>query len=137
MGVLLFHSAPWAYLAAGAAPSSGALTPAIAVADGRDMSQMAQPLWLMLALSAVFCVGRALDAPSTQQARRRINASLQHFEILAENVTDVITRTNIDWRARIRLPGSFALWDTIPRSWSAGRRAPACTPTTPRGSRPP
>jgi len=107
VAILLFHGAPWVFLAAGAAPSMAALA-AIIQADGRDWRQVL-PVWLMLGLSALFCIGRALETPSAQQSRRRVDASLREFEVLAENVTDVITRTNANGIREYVSPGCFAM----------------------------
>jgi PAS domain S-box-containing protein len=102
--VLLFYSTPWVFLVAGAAPAVGALM-AIAHSDGREM----WPIWVMLAMSAFFCVGRALKTPSTQESERRVKASLQDFETIAENVTEVITRTSIAGIREYVSPGCFAM----------------------------
>jgi PAS domain S-box-containing protein len=107
VSVLLFYNAAWVYLAAGAAPAIGALA-VIAQADGRDWRQM-YPLWIILGLSAIFCIGRALKTPSTQASERRINASLREFEIIAENVTDVITRTGVNGIREYISPGCLAV----------------------------
>jgi PAS domain S-box-containing protein len=105
--VLLFYTASWVYLAAGAAPAIAALS-VIALADGRDWRQL-MPLWVMLGLSAIFCAGRALKTPSAQESERRIAASLRDFEIIAENVTDVITRTSVDGIREYVSPGCEAM----------------------------
>ena len=121
VAILLFHGAPWVFLAAGAAPSMAALA-AIVQADGRDWRQML-PVWLMLGLSALFCVGRALETPSAQQSRRRVDASLQDFEILAENVTDVITRTDLNGVRQYVSPGCFAMLGYRPEELVGTRQA--------------
>jgi PAS domain S-box-containing protein len=104
VAVLLVYTAPWVFLAAGAAPAIGALL-MLAEADGREM----WPIWVMLALSAVFCVGRALKTPSTQESERRLKASLRDFEVLAENVSEVITRTNVSGIREYVSPGCLAM----------------------------
>jgi PAS domain S-box-containing protein len=107
LAVLLFYSAPAVFLVAGMAPAIAALIvigPAGAL-DGRHML----PVWLMLGLSAIFSVGRALDTPSVQQSQRRINDSLRNFEVLAENITEVISRSSVDGKREYISPGSLAM----------------------------
>ena len=104
---LLFHNAPAAYLAAGSAPAA-AVVAVLALADGRSWREML-PIWLMLALSAIFNLGRALETPSAQQAQRRLNASLQNFETLAEHVTDLIIRTDLNGVREYVSPASLAM----------------------------
>jgi PAS domain S-box-containing protein len=107
VSMLLFYNAPVGFLVAGAAPAIAALS-VIALNDGRDLRQML-PVWLGLGLCAVFCGGRALKTPSAQESERRVNASLRDFQIIAENVTDVITRTNLDGIREYVSPGCFAM----------------------------
>jgi PAS domain S-box-containing protein len=107
ISVLLFYNAPWVYLAAGAAPAIGALA-VIANADGRDWRQMT-PTWIILGLSAIFCIGRAFKAPSAQQSARRVKASLENFEIIANNVTELISRTDLNGRREYVSPGCMAM----------------------------
>ncbi|HEX7760514.1 MAG TPA: ATP-binding protein [Caulobacteraceae bacterium] len=92
--VLLFHNVPAAFLAAGAAPAVAALT-VVVLQDGLDWRRML-PIWLSLGLGMIFCIGRAVETPSAQESKRRLNQSLNDFEILAENVTDIIARTDLD-----------------------------------------
>ena len=107
ISVLLFYNAPWVYLVAGAAPAIGALS-VTAQVDGRDWRQMT-PTWIILGLSAVFCIGRAFKTPSAQQSQRRINDSLHNFEVLAENVTELISRSSVDGTREYVSPGSLAM----------------------------
>jgi PAS domain S-box-containing protein len=107
ISILLVYNAAWVYLIAGAAPAMGALF-AVAHADGNGWGQM-WPIWVMLALSAVFCVERAFKTPSAQASERRVKASLRDFEIIAENVTEIITRTNIQGVREYVSPGCFAM----------------------------
>jgi PAS domain S-box-containing protein len=116
--VLLFYTAPWVFLVAGAAPAIGALA-MIARADGRGV----WPIWVMLALSAIFCAGRALKAPSTQESDRRLKASLRQFEVLAENVTDLITRTDLNGISEYVSPGCFAMLGYRPDELVGARQA--------------
>ncbi|WP_165844090.1 hybrid sensor histidine kinase/response regulator [Phenylobacterium kunshanense] len=91
--ILLFYNTPMVFLASGAAPALGAL----AVLAGVEARSPAEALLLSvtLLLCGAFCVGRALDTPSTQEQQRRLNESLDAYETLAANVTDVIARTNL------------------------------------------
>lgn len=93
VAVLLYYNVPAVFLLAGAAPAVGALT-VLSSAAGRDPRQMIV-VWMSLALGGVFCLGRALATPSAQEQQRRLNASLQNYETLAANVTDVIARTTL------------------------------------------
>jgi PAS domain S-box-containing protein len=87
---LLFHTAPAMFVAAGAAPAIGAFA-AIALADGRDWRQLL-PVWLILALTGMFSLGRALGMPTAQQHQQWLRESLTSYELLAQNVPDVIFR---------------------------------------------
>jgi PAS domain S-box-containing protein len=107
VSVLLFYTASWVYLAAGAAPAVAALS-VITLSDGRDWRQVT-PLWVMLGLSAIFCAGRALKTPSAQESERRVKASLENFEIIANNVTELISRTDLNGRREYVSPGSLAM----------------------------
>ena len=105
--VLLFHSAPVVFLIAGAAPAIGALT-VIALSDGRDWRQLL-PIWLTLGLAAIFNLGRALDTPSAQEQQRWLNDSLNNFEILADNIVDVIARVDLEGVYQYISPASLAV----------------------------
>lgn len=94
VGVMLFYNVPAVFFLAGAAPAVGALA-VLALAKGLELGELA-PVWIVLALGALFSVGRALDTPSAQEAQRRLNAALDDYETLAANVSDVIARTNLD-----------------------------------------
>jgi len=107
LAVMLFYSTPVVFLAAGMAPAITVLT-VIAPASGLTWRHML-PVWITLGLSAIFSLGRAMDSPSVQQSQRRINASLRNFEILAENVADVITRSNSDGIREYVSPGCLAM----------------------------
>ncbi|MDB5470702.1 MAG: Autoinducer 2 sensor kinase/phosphatase LuxQ [Caulobacter sp.] len=91
--VLLFYNAPLVFLLAGAAPACVVIA-IFALADGRDWRQMA-PIWVVLGLGMVFCLGRAIETPSVQEAQRRLNHALENYEILAENITDVMARSDM------------------------------------------
>jgi PAS domain S-box-containing protein len=110
--VLLFHNAPWVFLAAGAAPAIWALT-MVALDDGHDWREM-MPVWLALGLSIIFNLGRALDTPSAQVSQRRLNDSLNKFTILAENVTDLIARTDLNGTYQYVSPASLAVLGYTP-----------------------
>ncbi|WP_372781914.1 ATP-binding protein [Phenylobacterium sp.] len=107
LALMLVYSTPVAFFAAGMAPAVAALI-VVSLAGGLEWRQML-PIWIVLGLSTVFSLGRAIDTPSMQQSQRRINESLHNFEVLAENVTDVITRTNIHGIREYVSPGSLAM----------------------------
>ncbi|MBU1377197.1 MAG: response regulator [Alphaproteobacteria bacterium] len=105
--VLLFYNVPAVFLVAGAAPAIGALA-VLTVADGRDPGQMAL-VWISLALGGFFCIGRALDTPSTQEQQRRLNESLLNYETLAANVSDIIARTTLAGEFQYVSPAALAV----------------------------
>jgi len=107
LAVMLFYNSSLVFLAAGMTPAIASLA-LTAMAEGLSWRHML-PVWIVLGLSAIFSLGRALDSPSVQQSQRRINASLREFEILAENVTDVITRTNSEGVRQYVSPGCLAM----------------------------
>nr|MEA2797022.1 hypothetical protein [Phenylobacterium sp.] len=107
LAVLLFYNTPVVFLVAGMAPAIAALA-VIGPADGLNWRHML-PIWIMLGLSALFSLGRALDTPSAQESRRRIDDSLRNFEVLAENVTELISRTDVHGRREYVSPGSLAM----------------------------
>jgi PAS domain S-box-containing protein len=103
---LLFYTAPVMFLAAGAAPAIGALA-VVLLEDGRDWRQQL-PVWLMLGLTGLFNVGRALGARSTQQQQRWLAESLKSYEVLADNITDIIFRTDLDGVFQYLSPASLS-----------------------------
>jgi len=105
--VLVFHTAPVVFLLAGAAPAIGALS-LIALLDGRTWRELL-PVWTILGISTAFTLGRALEIPSAQAVRRRLEANRHSFEILAENVTDVISRADLKGVREYISPGCFAV----------------------------
>ena len=105
--VLLFHSAPVVFLISGAAPAIGAFT-VIALSDGRDWRQLL-PIWLTLGVATIFNLGRALDTPSAQEQQRWLNDSLNNYEILAENIADVIARVDLEGVYQYISPASLAV----------------------------
>lgn len=121
LAALLFYNTPAVFLAAGMAPAIAALS-VVALDDGLSWRHML-PVWIMLGLSTLFSLGRALNTPSIQQTQRRINARLRDFEILAENVTDVITRTNLKGIREYVSPGCFAMLGYRPDELVGTRQA--------------
>jgi len=93
IAVLLFHSTPAVFVFAGVLPAIAALS-VISLGDGRGWRDLA-PIWLALGLGMIFTLGRALETPSAQDSSRRLNHSLRQFQILAENVTDIISRNDL------------------------------------------
>lgn len=107
VAVLLYYNVPAIFLVAGAAPAVGALI-VLSFADGRDPWRMTV-VWMSLALGGVFSLGRALATPSAQEQQRRLNASLQNYETLAANVTDVIARTTLAGEYEYVSPAALAV----------------------------
>ncbi|MES2035514.1 MAG: ATP-binding protein [Pseudomonadota bacterium] len=118
--LMLFHNAPPVFLIAGAAPATAALS-VIALADGRDWRELL-PVALALCLATIFSLGRALDTPSAQQQQRRLNDSLNKFETLAENVTDIIIRTDLEGVHQYVSPASLAILGYRPEELLGARR---------------
>jgi PAS domain S-box-containing protein len=94
VGVMLFHNVPIVFYLTGAAPAVAAMT-VMLIATDRSLMTLA-PVWLVIALTGFFAIGRALETPSAQEAQRRIDESLERYETLAANITDVIARTGQD-----------------------------------------
>ncbi len=92
--ILLFHNSPVVFLAAGLAPGAAALS-VIGVANGASWRELLS-VWLALALGAVFCLGRAMETPSVQAQQRALDESLNQYKILTENVTDIISRVDLN-----------------------------------------
>ncbi len=105
--VLLFHNVPAGFLAAGAAPAIGALS-VVMLADGHGWIDLL-PVWMAVLMGGVFCLGRALEAPSIQQSNRRLNLSLSKFEVLAENVPDLIAQFDLEGRYLYVSPASLTV----------------------------
>ncbi|MDZ4372307.1 MAG: ATP-binding protein [Phenylobacterium sp.] len=94
VGVMLFHNVPIVFYLTGAAPAVAAMV-VLVMADGRSLLDLG-PVWFVIGLGGFFAVGRALETPSAQEAQRRINESLEKYETLEANITDVIARTALD-----------------------------------------
>ncbi|MDQ0465954.1 PAS domain S-box-containing protein [Caulobacter ginsengisoli] len=105
--VLLYYNAPVVFLAAGILPAGASLS-LMVIAQGGDWRQLA-PVWMALGLSAIFNLGRALETPSVQQAQRRLNANLNSYQVLAENVTDIIVRCDMEGRHQYVSPASLSV----------------------------
>ncbi len=80
----------------------------IALDDSLDWRQML-PIWGALGLCFLFNLGRAIETPSTQEQQRRLNDSLNRFQILTENVSEIIARIDLDGVHQYVSPACFAL----------------------------
>lgn len=107
VAVLLYYNVPAVFLASGLAPAVGALV-MLSINPGQDPGQMAA-VWIVLALGVVFTLGRAIDTPSLQESQRRINDTLQKYEDLTANITDMIARTSLSGEFRYVSPAVFAI----------------------------
>jgi PAS domain S-box-containing protein len=125
--VLLFYNTPIVFLAAGACPTMAALT-LVVLRGGLGWREVA-PIWIGLALSLIFNLGRALETPSQQAAQRRLNDSLNRYRILAENVTDVIMRADLDGRFQYVSPASLAVLGYRPEELVGTLRQDYLAPT--------
>ena len=103
--ILLFHSTPANFVLAGLLPASAALS-VIALRDGHGWRELAA-IWIALGLGMIFTLGRAVETPSAQDSDRRLNESLRQYRILAENVTDVISRNDLNGVAEYMSPAVF------------------------------
>jgi PAS domain S-box-containing protein len=104
---LLYYAAPVMFVLAGALPAFGATT-VIAFADGHSWQQLL-PLWIMLALAAIFCFGRALGMPSAQEQQRWLRETLNSYEVLADNITDIIIRVDRSGLCQYASPASLSV----------------------------
>ncbi|PZQ62277.1 MAG: hypothetical protein DI570_11460 [Phenylobacterium zucineum] len=91
--ILLFYNTPAVFLAAGAGPALGALFVLLGP-QARSPGEVVV-LGVTLLMCGAFTIGRALGTPSMQEQQRRLNETLEAYETLAANVTDVIARTNL------------------------------------------
>jgi PAS domain S-box-containing protein len=107
IGVLLFYSTPAVFGVAGLLPAAAALS-VVALRDGHGWQALA-PIWLALVLGAIFTLGRAVETPSAQESNRRLNDSLSQYRVLADNITDIISRTRLDGVNEYMSPASFAV----------------------------
>jgi PAS domain S-box-containing protein len=105
IAVLLFHSTPANFVLAGLLPAGAALS-IIALREGHGWRELA-PIWIALGLGVIFTLGRALETPSAQDSNRRLNHSLRQFRILAENVTDIISRNDLNGVTEYMSPAVF------------------------------
>ena len=94
LGAILAHSSPMMFLLAGAAPGLAAMA-MIGFRDGHRFLELA-PVWVASGLGFLFLLGRARETPSAQASARQIKASARQYQLLAENVSDVIVRTDLD-----------------------------------------
>ena len=105
IAVLLFHSTPANFVLAGLLPASAAFS-IIALRDGHGWRELA-PIWIALGLGMIFTLGRAIETPSAQDSNRRLNHSLRQYQILAENVTDIICRNDLNGVAEYVSPAAL------------------------------
>lgn len=92
--VLLFYSTPVMFLVTGAAPAMLALM-VLGRSDAQTWLQLA-PVIMTLTLAMIFVAGRALETPSAQAQQRAVNDSLHQYQVLADNITDIIARTDLE-----------------------------------------
>ena len=104
VGVMLFHNVPIVFYLTGVAPAVAALI-VLLIATERSLLEIG-PVWFVIALGGLFAAGRALETPSAQEAQRRIDESLEKYEILEANITDVIARTGLDGRYQYVSPAA-------------------------------
>jgi PAS domain S-box-containing protein len=90
---ILAHSSPVTFLVAGAVPATAAMA-MIALGDGHPLRELV-PVLLSSSLALFFALGRARETPSVQESERRLKRSLNNYRTLADNVNDVIARTNL------------------------------------------
>ncbi len=94
--VLLFYQTMLGFLLIGALPVLAFL--AVVVVRGRLLSWELAPAGLALMLSLAFSAGRANEIPTAIIAERRLRAREMDYRILADSITDVIARADLDGR---------------------------------------
>ena len=92
--ILLFYSTPVMFLATGAVPAVFAMM-VLGRSDAQTWLQLA-PVIMTLALAMIFVAGRAIETPSAQAQQRAVNDSLHQYQVLADNITDIIARTDLE-----------------------------------------
>lgn len=103
VAVLLFYNVPVVFLWAGAAPTGLAL---LLFALEREISWgQLLPVSIALATGLIFNFGRALDTPSVQKSQRQVNDALRKYEILADNISDIIGRSDMAGQYQYVSPG--------------------------------
>ncbi|MES2725241.1 MAG: ATP-binding protein [Pseudomonadota bacterium] len=93
VSILRFFSTPAIFVVAGSAPALVTFL-FLGFREGRDQMDLLA-ISLALSLSVVFSLGRAIATPSAQAQQLRINDTLRELQILTDNVTDVIARTDM------------------------------------------
>ncbi|MDO8802692.1 ATP-binding protein [Phenylobacterium sp.] len=93
VSILRFFSTPAIFVVAGSAPALVTFL-FLGFREGRDLTDLLA-ISLALSLSVVFSLGRAIATPSAQAQQLRINDTLRELQILTDNVTDVIARTDM------------------------------------------
>lgn len=112
LAAVLAYSTPVTFLMLGAVPSLSAMA-MLALRDGHSLREIA-PIALVSSLSLLFAAGRARDTPSAQAAQRALNESLEQYRILADNVTDVIARTDMNGRQIYMSPSTHTVLGYAP-----------------------
>ncbi|WP_304168089.1 ATP-binding protein [Phenylobacterium aquaticum] len=112
LAACLIYSSPVVFMVAGAAPAIGAMA-MISLRDGHGLTELA-PIWAASSLSLIFAFSRARETPSAQAAQRQLKESLDQYRMLADNVTDVIARTDMEGRHIYLSPSCHAVLGFAP-----------------------
>ncbi|MEW5685469.1 MAG: ATP-binding protein [Pseudomonadota bacterium] len=118
--ILLFYNTPAVFLAAGAGPALGAMFVLLDSQAWRPGEVVV--LGVTLLMCGAFTVGRALGTPSMQEQQRRLNETLEAYETLAANVTDVIARTNLAGEYEYVSPSAMAVLGYTPEELTGTSR---------------
>jgi PAS domain S-box-containing protein len=96
LGALLIYGSPAVFVLAGAAPLGGAML--MVTQEGLKTPGALFPVGLACAIGLTFLLGVASRAPSFQVTERQLKESLKQYRILADNVTDLVARTDMEGR---------------------------------------
>ena len=118
--ILLFYTAPAVFLLVGSAPAIAAVT-LLGLGDGWTVREML-PIWAILGLACLFTLGRALEAPSAQEHKRRLSSTRGSYRILAENITEIMSRVSITGIQEYVSPACLAVLGYEPEEMIGKRR---------------
>ncbi|MEO8114763.1 MAG: PAS domain S-box protein, partial [Phenylobacterium sp.] len=94
LALLLIYQTPLAFLLAGAAPAIAAM--ALVAVDAHSDPIHLAPILLGLGFSLLFAIGLARKTPSSLASERSLAASEAQYRIMADSISDVIVRTDLD-----------------------------------------
>ena len=105
LGALLIYGSPAVFVLSGAAPLGGAIL--MIVEEGLKAPDDLATVGVACAVGMTFLLGVASRAPSFQVTGRQLKESLKQYRMLADNVTDVVARTDMEGRHIYLSPSSL------------------------------